>query len=300
MINNDLYKKLQKKKGYSESTIRNIKSSLRWCYKNLLNCNPPEFFNIDDFKDNIDLVLENLDKYQNRNVVKTNLNFLINVCEIFSKKSNVNEINKLKDYFKYKAVYSSNVQRLENSKNKEIIEIDFSPLIKLYKENIEEENTYENWNKFILVLFMSHMPLRLNEFNNLMWEDNGENNYINFLDCSLIIRNHKTVSKKGIKKIKYPESIFKSLNEWKNINNSKYVFPKKNNDKMSRDDFYRMIKDIFPKGYGIHNIRSSHTSKTFQEMGIDKDQINKIINLVNGMGHNLSTSNLDYYKKFKK
>jgi integrase len=163
----------------------------------------------------------------------------------------------------------------------------------------------------VLFSILKDNPIRLTELTNMLFEDDGINNFVDFEKKQLVIRIHK--NKKGIRYIKLSDETIDDIKKSQKYIKSKYLFCKKRqgDDKDISQDVYGMeellrvamkeynkvhgIEHVKGK-FGVHGLRHNKVSKTYKELNVNIDAIKQILALCDSLGNGVSTQARDYLK----
>lgn len=165
-------------------------------------------------------------------------------------------------------------------------------------------------NKAVLFSLLNDMPCRLTEFVKMGY-DKSHSNYIDIDNAKMIIRKQK--SKCPDRELDLSDETIEVLKYHKKNTNSKFIFyqgltpeiPMKtaNIEELYRLSVKKYCKDCkveyIPKQSGIHSLRSNKETENLKPLlknNITKDQMLKIVETCNKMGHSLETAIINYFR----
>lgn len=303
---------------YKEVTMANLKTAVRALYRHL----QIELKEYDKsiILDNIDKVIEYI-KTQKAQTGKVYLNYY---CKLLSLEDSSNE--QLCKLFTEVANVADK-QRHENKNNK-LVDIDVESIYKYFIDALDEKVEYidrrggkevKRFKKapitqtkaFRVCLFsiLSVKPVRLTELTNMIYEDDGINNYIDFANQQMIIRKHKNA--KGVRNIKLPDRTIKDIKFVKDNFESKYLFSKKRVDddvsiepagleqmmRVAMKEYNTAHNIEHVKGkQGIHSIRHNKVTKEYEKLNVKLEEVKQILSMCKDLGHTIGTGLKDYFK----
>jgi hypothetical protein len=131
---------------------------------------------------------------------------------------------------------------------------------------------------------LSNIPIRLKEFTSMMFEDNGQYNYINLENKHILIRKHKNDKHSPERIIELNEDDIKHLIYHKNITNSNYLFScklsKKPMNEKDIEQFFRKTVEAFCKNKNIE-IKARFSQKTNNFKRNDHERYINLLHLEN-------------------
>ena len=306
---------------YKDTTMKNVKTCIRKLY-GYLNT-PLEQYKKDIVLNNIQQVLSFLDTLT-IGVAKCYCGYIVKLLSF-------DDISHKKLNERLSELYKKDDEKRQGNKDEELIKIDVKAIYDYFRKLCFSSGTYidkRNPNRHIvrekcrkptetklnrLVLFsiLNNCAMRLTEMTNMLYEDDGVSNYIDFENKQLVIRIHKNKGKTRF--IKLTDQTIEDIKLSRKHIESKYLFCKKGqDDKDISNDVYGLegimrvaIKEFnkehgieHKKGkMGIHGLRHNAVSRTYEELNVNLDAIKQILSLCDSLGNSIGTQVRDYLKK---
>lgn len=186
----------------------------------------------------------------------------------------------------------------EKEINNKVSRKDVADMFNLYFNSFKDDDAYSNQDIKLLLLGFYHYlpPLRQNEIINcLAWgsSDNKEDNYIDWDNKKLVVRNHKTYQTYSNKVIDLPEELLSLINRVRSkIPGGKYLLCRHNGAKNESSNVSHIIASIF----SVHNkrvtcniLRKCLISERIKDASADEKA-----KLASICGHNTTTQYIDY------
>lgn len=245
---------------YVPSSFKNAKSAVKWFYKNCLQ-KELNYFDPNDFINNIDRIYDFCLKYEKKSTISTYLGCIIGILNVIPEYKG--KYTKLKD-LNMQLVKEQQI-KVQNE-NKPIEDINFENILLELEEKKKKAPCH--YLKYILIALLAEFPHRLNELAELRINKiDGPCNYIDWEKKEIVIHNHKNSKKnKSIKRTKLSDKILNEIKEFTKQNNSEWVFPLRSNKSkhFTSSNLNAIILKIL-KGKGIHHIRHLKDSKKVKE-----------------------------------
>jgi len=295
------------------NTYTNILSNVYIYFNSDLIDFEPYFF-IDDFKEIIDYLLNNVNNKYTR---KTILAAILNILRVYNDNDD-KKLNNVKQIYS-KMMYDDNnnieLEKKKNIKNKKELDnwIDYEDIIKKFKElymkyyfyfdinNIDKLLFDDLQNLIILAFYIFLEPRRL-EYVDLKYKNYDENkdNYIDIKNKIICLNNYKTVKKKGRVCFKITNKIFIDLiKKFINLKSEKnietdYLFNGLNGNKLQPSQLTIRLNKIFDKKISASMIRKAFLTNLFKD---DLEKFKLLENVTKNMGNSSHEAIKTYIKK---
>lgn len=295
------------------NTYTNILSNVYIYFNSDLIDFEPYFF-IDDFKEIIDYLLNNVNNKYTR---KTILAAILNILRVYNDNDD-KKLNNVKQIYS-KMMYDDNnnieLEKKKNIKNKKELDnwIDYEDIIEKFKElykkyyfyfdinNIDKLLLDDLQNLIILAFYIFLEPRRL-EYVDLKYKNYDENkdNYIDIKNKNICLNNYKTVKKKGKVCFKITNKIFIDLiKKFINLKSEKkietdYLFNGLNGNKLQPSQLTIRLNKIFDKKISASMIRKSFLTNLFKD---DLEKFKLLENVTKNMGNSSHEAIKTYIKK---
>lgn len=142
------------------------------------------------------------------------------------------------------------------------------------------------------------LPIRISEFHNMSFSDDGVHNYIDLEKKVMVIREHKNGVYERV--IPLTEQCLTDLKKYKELSKSELLFPFKNKRQL-QNMFCQQVKVFkqktgFKNQIGIHELRAQREQDNMKKLkpGMSSKELQEVVSECKKMGHSVETA-LTYY-----
>lgn len=300
--------KILKNKNYRDSTYDNYSKLIKRIFVSLYG--ETEKYSMDLLFRDINKIIDIIDTYSESQ--KSKYIYVIKLVYSGYKNKNEYDLKKIEDYYeKQKDAYNNYTtiqEPTEKQKSGYITMEELNNVYDIYKILLENEESYENYMKLLIVGLYKYLPpVRPEVYINCVYNEYDEDyeNY-NLIDTdtkTLIIRKGKTHKIGKITIVSIPDELNSLILDIKKKYNTVYLLTlladKTNpqNPKTFGQLFGRIFKSVTDKYITPNNVRNSYISNIIDVEGLGVTENRKRIAKI--LGHSINTEN-NIYSKYSK